>query len=889
MRISKKLISILLAALMAVSMMPFSAITAFALADQTGNCGANGSNATYLLQDTDSDGYYDKLTIKGSGAMADYTSYTEVPWIRTGTTYTHKFINDITINSGITRIGNYAFYNCKASNGVSIPNTVTSIGNRALYGCQMTSINIPSSVTSIGNQAFAACKKMTSVTVPDSVTSMGTSVFSMCSILETAILPKNLTSLGDSAFSSCYALKNVTLPDNLTNLPELTFISCSSLENVTIPSGVVNINASAFRNCTSLQDIAIPSNVTSIGDTVFNGCSSLSTVTFERPSDSQTLSVGSDAFTDSPATVAYSGSSDLSLCDGNTALAEGATLSDYNGKTLNWGVPAVITGVAQIGETVYETLEEAIAAAQNGDTITLLDDVTGNFTIPAGKNVSLDLNGHTITTSSTSTPVITNRGTLNVYGGTLVNNGLYFPEWLGDGGVAVMNYGVATVNVTTNKGAIVNRSTASTTPNLTIAGGTYAGNPLALSSENNSYTVINDGNFTGEAAFVRANSGATIEVNDGNFACLGTESESNWIVNGGNVNAITVDGGSEDISITVTGGEIKELPSTSAVNNSTNVSVEVSGGSFDSVVPTEYCANGYVPVTEPDANGKYTVETNTAAIDEVSITTADEIDVNLYLGETGEEATVEYTFNTTPDIQQDTQGTKVVDFDSLPEVAGKRKLTIRVAPAQIRDNIDIVIKNAQGGVLRSYENYSVAEYCDQLAKGNYSENIKTLAKSVLDYGKAAANFFGYNESAFTNQAVNFNNFEFDTTGWTAVADNITIDEVRYVATSVPSLRFKVDMTEADAERYTVETDKGYKAEFVKVGEDVILQVTGIPASKLGETITVSVKDAQEDVIATIQYTPIIYAYNASKANNPELARLGETIGQYSAAAKAVFA
>ena len=205
MKISKKFLAAVLAALMAISMMPFSAITAFAAADLTGNCGANGSNATYLLQDTDSDGRYDKLTIKGSGAMADYTSSSEVPWVKTGTVYTHKFIKDITINSGITRIGNYAFYNCVASNGVSIPNTVTSIGNYALYGCQATSINIPSRVTSIGELAFAGCKRITSVTVPDSVTSMGNSVFSMDSNLETAILPKNLTSLGDSTFSDKFA------------------------------------------------------------------------------------------------------------------------------------------------------------------------------------------------------------------------------------------------------------------------------------------------------------------------------------------------------------------------------------------------------------------------------------------------------------------------------------------------------------------------------------------------------------------------------------------------------------------------------------------------------------------------------------------------------------
>ncbi|MBR0413087.1 MAG: hypothetical protein IJI47_05935, partial [Eubacterium sp.] len=288
-------------------------------------------------------------------------------------------------------------------------------------------------------------------------------------------------------------------------------------------------------------------------------------------------------------------------------------------------------------------------------------------------------------------------------------------------------------------------------------------------------------------------------------------------------------------------------------------------------------------------NGDGTSTLERVPADEVSITTADEIDVNLYLDDTGAEKTVTYTFNASPDVQADDQETVTVDFASLPTVGGKKQLTIVVAPAQIRDNIDIDIKNAAGDVVRSYDNYSVAAYCDEIAAGDYTDAVKTLAKSVLDYGKAAANFFGYNASAFTNQADNFNSFNFDTTNFVAIASGIDVQNVRYVATSVPSLRFEVDMTEAEAERYTVVTDKGYAAKFVKVEDKVILQVTGIPASKLGETITVSVKDAQEDVIATIQYTPIIYAYNAAKANNAQLSRLGETIGQYSAAANAVFA
>ncbi|MBR3148581.1 MAG: leucine-rich repeat domain-containing protein [Eubacterium sp.] len=269
--------------------------------------------------------------------------------------------------------------------------------------------------------------------------------------------------------------------------------------------------------------------------------------------------------------------------------------------------------------------------------------------------------------------------------------------------------------------------------------------------------------------------------------------------------------------------------------------------------------------------------------DEVSITTSDEIDVNLYLVDTGAEETVEFTFNTTPGEQQDTQETKTVDFDSLPTVGGKKKLAITVAPAQIRDNIGIVIKNAAGDVIRSYENYSVAEYCDEIVGGNYADAIKTLALSVLDYGKAASAFFNYNTAAFTDD-YNFGNFTFDTTDFTAAANGINVSAVRYVATAVPSLRFEVNIPESVAVELTATTDKGYEAKFVKVENDVILQVTGIPAAKLGETITITVSNG-----ATIQYTPLVYAYMAAKNSNTDVAKLGNTVGWYWQSAKAVFA
>ncbi|MBE6585357.1 MAG: hypothetical protein E7645_02395, partial [Ruminococcaceae bacterium] len=76
--------------------------------------------------------------------------------------------------------------------------------------------------------------------------------------------------------------------------------------------------------------------------------------------------------------------------------------------------------VAEIeGGKKYESLEEAFAAAENGDTITLLADIALSEMIVNKVNVTLDLNGKTITgtdTTSKNFSLIDNRGTLTITG-----------------------------------------------------------------------------------------------------------------------------------------------------------------------------------------------------------------------------------------------------------------------------------------------------------------------------------------------------------------------------------------------------------------------------------------------------------------------------------------
>ncbi|MDO5311344.1 MAG: dockerin type I domain-containing protein, partial [Clostridia bacterium] len=81
--------------------------------------------------------------------------------------------------------------------------------------------------------------------------------------------------------------------------------------------------------------------------------------------------------------------------------------------------------VAQIGETKYGSLSDALDAAQAGDTVTLLSDVVleSDLQLGTGTNgFNLNLNGYTIDGGENWQVYTAGNGTINIYGGTIKNN-----------------------------------------------------------------------------------------------------------------------------------------------------------------------------------------------------------------------------------------------------------------------------------------------------------------------------------------------------------------------------------------------------------------------------------------------------------------------------------
>ena len=109
----------------------------------------------------------------GTSSSTSYTYY--IPSTLRSVTITRGYIpwyafenctdlTSITIEDGVTEIGDYAFVACKALTTIVIPDSVTRIGNNAFHGCSnLTSVIIGDGVTIIGAYAFD-CYGLTSVT-----------------------------------------------------------------------------------------------------------------------------------------------------------------------------------------------------------------------------------------------------------------------------------------------------------------------------------------------------------------------------------------------------------------------------------------------------------------------------------------------------------------------------------------------------------------------------------------------------------------------------------------------------------------------------------------------------------------------------------------------------
>ena len=201
--------------------------------------------------------------------------------------YSYGLVTSITIPSGVTSIGEEAFWYCSALETVTFGDNsqLASIGSSAFYFClNLTSIEIPSSVTSIGEDAFYNCGDLEKVNITDidawAMIDFGNNnpLYDGVGLylngeLVTEVTLTTATKITDRAFFGYDLLTSITIPSSVTSLGEYAFSGCSALETVSFEdnSQLESIGERTFSYCSNLTSIEIPSSVTSIGSSAFSG------------------------------------------------------------------------------------------------------------------------------------------------------------------------------------------------------------------------------------------------------------------------------------------------------------------------------------------------------------------------------------------------------------------------------------------------------------------------------------------------------------------------------------------------------------------------------------------------------------------------------------------
>ena len=163
-------------------------------------------------------------------------------------------ISNIDLN-GVTKIGNYAFYNLSGCTSITIPPSVTDFGTYAFSGVSsLNSVTIDyASNATLKSGQFKGCKSITSLTIGSHPTSIGGNMFDNCTKLTTLVIPSNISSIGGYAFYNCSGLTSITV-ESVTppTLGSNAFYSIKYTCLIYVPSGSVK----AYKAASGWSDYA---------------------------------------------------------------------------------------------------------------------------------------------------------------------------------------------------------------------------------------------------------------------------------------------------------------------------------------------------------------------------------------------------------------------------------------------------------------------------------------------------------------------------------------------------------------------------------------------------------------------------------------------------------
>ena len=315
-----------------------------------------------------------------------------------------------------------------------------------------------------------------------------------------------------------------------------------------------------------------------------------------------TVTISPDAAEISDGVLVHTDLQNIAYVDGTVGqdayYTSGGKFYTFNGSEfVEIAPPVTTTYVAQVGDTKYETLEEALAAAPSGATVKLLENIDYSTTYTERnardygrehavdlRNLTLDMNGHTISTINATV----------VFGGngaTITNGSFHLVPKNTDGSYKAGSYALIIDNTPFSYGATGTVSVE----DVTMDGGLNVKAATVTVDEVTAETTAT------KFYAVWAETDATVTINSGTF----TDAQANGrgvIATGKNAEGGAV--------LNINGGTFNA--GNKVVASAEADSIKISGGTFTKAVAEEYCADGFNPVD--NGNGTYGVAPAAASV-----------------------------------------------------------------------------------------------------------------------------------------------------------------------------------------------------------------------------------------------------------------------------------
>lgn len=495
--------------------------------------------------------------------------------------------------------------------------------------------------------------------------------------------------------------------------------------------------------------------------------------------------------------------------------------------------------VAKIGDNVYDSLKEAVAAAKKGDTITLCSDYYDYSEVDAGivyniAGITLDLNGYTYISENFG-HVFEGTDGLITNGKMVCNKGSSYALFVGD----------------------VGETTAFTVKDVEFEGGINVYNASGVVLENctvqgtNYYAVWLD-----EGAFVTIKSGTYTAGEVAN-------------VNGAKGSELAIEGG-----IFNTNGEVKFL-------GTSGCTLAVSGGTFVGNEPNltkDNFAKGFTLVKNND--GTYGV-IEYSTLKEYLVNLGTSITLKIGVNKVGKNVKVTYAYNGGEEVKIEKHADGFYYIENITPQIIDRVYTVKVY---------------EGETVVDSKELSVLGYCDTLlGTTSATEKAKTAVKALVYYGKAAKEFLGIsNTTAIDEVIANHNLKETElakpTSGATSTGENLiskvtlNVSDVNAIVYAMTAENYATVYGENSGYTVTIGGENISADKWTKDGDLYVYTGAGIYASELGKRVGVVIKKTIDDNTETVQTLVYgVYDYCANKWETDGVSGIAKAIYAYGVA------